>query len=174
MDLHDSPDLPPPPTLAALPEPDHLLFTYGTLMLTTGIPEVDAILRDAGNSLGRGWIHGRLFDLGEYPGAVAAGSAAGSEEAVSHRILGQLLHLKDPVAFYAVIDRYEGFDAGDPAASEFIRGRTRAFLPGTDQGILCQVYWYNLPVLGRPEIASGDYLAHWQSRGKPSQGRIPS
>lgn len=158
-----------PPPWAETSGPEHLLFAYGTLMLTTGIPHVDAALRDAGPSLGGGWIHGRLFDLGEYPGAVADPGAADAP-----RIRGRLLHLKDPTAFYAVIDRYEGFEAGDPAASEFVRAQTRAYLPGMDRGILCQVYWYNLPIHGRPEIASGDYLAYWQSRGKPSQGRIVS
>ena len=167
MDVPE-PDSTPPGT--ETPGPERLLFAYGTLMLTTGIPHVDAALRDAGTSLGPGWIHGRLFDLGDYPGAVAAGPAIAGE-ADSPRIRGRLLLLKDPEAFYAIIDRYEGFEAGNPAASEFIRGRTLAYLPGSDQGILCQVYWYNLPIQGIREIASGDYLAHWQSRGKPSQGR---
>lgn len=186
---------------AALPEPELLLFTYGTLMLTTGIPDVDAVLRDAGTSLGRGWIRGRLFDLGQYPGAIAAvpethpapgaeAKAAGTgasdpaseaERAESGgadenapRIWGRLLHLKDAAGFYAVIDRYEGFDAADLSGSEFVRARTRVYLPGMEEGILSQVYWYNLPVLGRPEIASGDYLAYWKSRGRPAQGRIES
>src|SRR6187549_1849710 len=90
MDLPDPPDpaaltpLTPLTRLtphAALPEPEHLLFTYGTLMLTTGIPEVDAVLQDAGTSLGRGWIRGRLFDLGEYPGAIAADAGAEAADA---------------------------------------------------------------------------------------------
>jgi gamma-glutamylcyclotransferase (GGCT)/AIG2-like uncharacterized protein YtfP len=193
------PDPPSPPPQAALPDPAHLLFAYGTLMLTTGIPEVDAALRNAGTSLGRGWIHGRLFDLGEYPGAVAAlmnagaagadtvaaGKEAGAASPVSEaadatvdedapKVWGRLMHLKDPAAFYSVIDRYEGFDAGDPAGSEFVRARTEVFLPGMDRGVSCQVYWYNLPTQGRPEIPAGDYLAYWQSRGKPTQGRIVS
>lgn len=204
------PDAPEPASLkpftpltphAALPEAEHLLFTYGTLMLTTGIPEVDAVLKDAGTSLGRGWIHGRLFDLGEYPGAVVAvpetppspgagamDAGAGAAESAAEaeglesggldedapKIWGRLLHLKDAAGFYAVIDRYEGFDAADLAGSEFVRGRTRVFLPERDGGIGCQVYWYNLPTQGRVEIPSGDYLAHWHARGRPAQGRIVS
>ena len=161
-------DLPDPPA-SALPEPAHLLFAYGTLMLATGIPDVDSALRDAGPSLGRGWIPGRLFDLGEYPGAVAPEDGAGDEDAP--KVWGRLMHLKDPAAFYSVIDRYEGFDASDTAGSEFVRATARMFLPGHDRGIVCQVYWYNLSVRGKPVIHSGDYLAYWLSRGKPSQGR---
>jgi gamma-glutamylcyclotransferase (GGCT)/AIG2-like uncharacterized protein YtfP len=169
----DVPEPASPPPWAETPDPRHLLFAYGTLMLTTGIPHVDAALRDAGPSLGGGWIHGRLFDLGDYPGAVAAGPTASAGEEDSPKIRGHLLHLKDPASFYAVIDAYEGFVAADPAASEFVRMETRVYLPGTEQGISCQVYWYNLPTHGRSEIASGDYLAYWQSRGRPSQGRSP-
>ena len=148
------PDPPSPPPQAALPEPAHLLFTYGTLMHTTGIPEVDAVLRDAGTFLGRGWIHGRLFDLGEYPGTIPPHAGAGGADPASEakdpksgcldedapKVWGRLLHLKDAAGFYPVIDRYEGFDAADLAGSEFVRGRTRVFLPGRDQGIWCQVH----------------------------------
>ena len=135
-------DLPEPastPPGTETPGPEHLLFAYGTLMLTTGIPHVDAALRDAGTILGVGWIHGRLFDLGEYPGAVAC-APAGHGAADAPKIQGRLLHLKDPAAFYRVIDRYEGFEAEDPAASEFVRAQTRVYLPGMDQGILCHVH----------------------------------
>jgi gamma-glutamylcyclotransferase (GGCT)/AIG2-like uncharacterized protein YtfP len=187
----DVPESSPRPW-AETPDPELYLFIYGTLMIATGIAEVDAALRDAGPSLGRGWIHGRLYDLGEYPGAVALappdrGTRAQEPalEAAAHpiaealdegapRVWGRLLHLRDPAGLYSVIDRYEGFDAGDPTGSEFVRGRTQAFLPGRNQGIPCQVYWYNLSAHGRQEIPSGDYLPHWQSRGKPAQGRIVS
>ncbi|HKP95883.1 MAG TPA: gamma-glutamylcyclotransferase family protein [Fibrobacteria bacterium] len=154
-----------------------LLFTYGTLMLTTGIPAVDAATRDAGVSLGRGYILGHLFDLGEYPGAVPwpPPAAAAGEGPPAHedapKVWGKLLRLKDPAAFYAVIDAYEGFVPGDPA-SEFIRAETTVFLPESGETHAGQVYYYNLETAGRERIEAGDYLAHWQAKGKPSQGRI--
>ena len=196
---------------ADAPHAGHLLFAYGTLMLNTGIVAVDAAMRNAGRSLGRGWIHGLLFDLGDYPGAVApaaagtaagksAGKAAGPEAKVAAsgteaeaeakaepkawdeaapRVWGQLLLLKDPEALFSVIDPYEGFNPSDPAGSEFVRAETRVFLPdrdlgsvrGIDQGIGCQVYWYNFPTAGRPAIGSVDYLAYWHAKGNPVQGR---
>jgi gamma-glutamylcyclotransferase (GGCT)/AIG2-like uncharacterized protein YtfP len=151
-----------------------LLFTYGTLMLTTGIAAVDAATRDAGESLGRGYIFGRLFDLGEYPGAVAmaeAGIHAAFEDAP--KVWGRLIRLKDPAAFYRVIDAYEGFDPAKAAESEFVRVETTAYLPGTGKRFLSQAYFYNLPIEGKSAIASGDYLAHWRAKGKPNQGRMP-
>src|SRR4051812_4892685 len=119
----------------------HLLFTYGTLMLTTGIAAVDEAMRKAGVSLGRAYVCGHLYDLGDYPGAVAArpgageadGSMAGGAIGVdgfvdggpgqepvledAPKVWGHLLRLADPDALFAVLDPYEGFDAGNRAAS---------------------------------------------------------
>jgi gamma-glutamylcyclotransferase (GGCT)/AIG2-like uncharacterized protein YtfP len=175
-----------------------LLFTYGTLMLTTGIAAVDAATRDAGESLGRGFILGRLFDLGEYPGAVpmpgsqgpgpgrpgspavagfaGAGLAdAGLQEALEDapKVWGRLIRLKDPVAFYRIIDAYEGFDPAKAAESEFVRAETTVHLPEAGKRFLSQVYFYNFPISGKQAIGSGDYLAHWRAKGKPNQGRMP-
>jgi gamma-glutamylcyclotransferase (GGCT)/AIG2-like uncharacterized protein YtfP len=155
------------------PDPGHLLFAYGTLMLTTGIAAVDEAMRNAGASLGRGYVHGRVFDLGDYPGAVAAEGDPDPHDEDAPKVWGHLLHLKDPAALFAVIDPYEGFDAADRAGSEFVRAETRVFLPGSGGGMRSQVYWYNFPIAGKTAIASGDYLAHWNAKGKPTQGRLP-
>lgn len=170
----DVPETSSPLPWTETPGPEHLLFAYGTLMFTTGIPHVDAALLAAGPSLGRGWIHGRLYDLGEYPGALSSAKDEGAAEEDSPKIWGHLMQLKDPAGFYSVIDHYEGFDAADPAASEFVRARTRVYLAGSDRGIPCQVYWYNLPIHDRVEITSGDYLDYRQSPGRPARGRIVS
>jgi gamma-glutamylcyclotransferase (GGCT)/AIG2-like uncharacterized protein YtfP len=173
-----------------------LLFTYGTLMLTTSIPAVDAATRDAGVSLGRGFIHGHLFDLGEYPGAVPltegwgmAGAVRrpedeaepGTEWRASHgrhtghedapKVWGRLIRLKDPAAFNKVIDAYEGFDPAKPMESEFIRAETIVFLESEEKGHPAQVYYYNFPTHGRVPIETGDYLAFWHAKGRPAQGR---
>lgn len=152
--------------------PSHLLFTYGTLMLTTGITAVDEAMRKAGASLGRGYVHGRLYDLGDYPGAIPAPPAEGPAEEDAPKVWGHLLRLDDPEALFAVLDPYEGFAMGDPAASEFVRARTEVFLTGRDEAFDAQIYWYNFPVAGRAAIGSGDYLAHWAAKGKPRQARL--
>lgn len=154
------------------PAASHLLFTYGTLMLTTGIPAVDDAMRAAGSSLGRAYVLGNLFDLGDYPGAVpaaVAGDAALEEDAP--KVWGHLLSLKDPAALFGVIDPYEGFDAADLAASEFVRAETQAWLAGADRAVAAQIYWFNFPTGGRQAIASGDYLSYWKDKGRPGQGR---
>ncbi|MEO7425322.1 MAG: gamma-glutamylcyclotransferase family protein [Fibrobacteria bacterium] len=149
-----------------------LLFTYGTLMLTTGIAQVDAATRSAGPALGRGYIHGLLFDLGEYPGAVPLpGPHTPDEDAP--KVWGRLIRLRDPAAFFSVIDAYEGFDPARRAASEFVRAEAFIFLE-TGQRLTCQVYYYNFPTQARLAILGGDYLAHWHAKGRPAQGRIGS
>ena len=154
-----------------------LLFTYGTLMLTTGIAAVDEAMRQAGVSLGRAYVRGYLYDLGDYPGAVAAGHGGVADEDADDedapKVWGHLLRLADPDGLFAVLDQYEGFDAGNRAGSEFVRDRADIVLAGTRAAYEAQIYWYNLPVSGRSRIESGDYLAHWAAKGKPRQARIP-
>lgn len=154
------------------PDSGHLLFTYGTLMFATGIETVDLAMKNAGTSLGRGWIHGRIYDLGEYPGAIAEapGTEADGEDEEAPKVWGHLLHLKDPSALFAAIDPYEGFDPGDKPGSEFVRAETLVTLPGQGKCFLSQIYFYNFPVTGREPIASGDYLAFWNAKVRPSQG----
>ncbi len=159
------------------PDSRHLLFTYGTLMLTTGIAAVDEAMRKAGKSLGRGFIHGRLYDFGDYPGAVAAGrygtgegsDGAGSEDAP--KVWGHLLLLDDPDALFSVLDPYEGFTPADLTGSEFVRALAAVTLPDKSASLEAQIYYYNFSIAGRAPIASGDYLAHWSAQGKPLQGR---
>ncbi len=162
MGMPDSPEF---------PASSHLLFTYGTLMLTTGIPAVDDAMRSAGVSLGRAYAHGRLFDLGEYPGAVAASVAQPADEDAP-KVWGHLLRLTDPAALFAVLDSYEGYDPGDIQASEFVRAETEIRFSGTGATARAQVYWYNFATESREAILPGDYLAHWSAKGKPQARRL--
>lgn len=162
----------------------HLLFAYGTLLLATGIAEVDEAMRNAGVSLGRACAPGLLYDLGKYPGAVPMRSLAsgavplasgargmGASAEVSPWVLGRLFRLSDPDALFAVLDPYEGFDPARPEASEFVRAPAPVALAGSGDALDAQIYWYNFPVAGRTPISGGDYLAHRAAQCSPAQGR---
>ena len=151
-----------------------LLFTYGTLMLTTGIEAVDEAMRKAGTSLGRAYVHGHLYGLGAYPGAVAARPIDGIKRDGEDepKVWGHLLRLADPDALFAILDAYEGFDAGNREASEFVRDRADVILAGSGAAYAAEIYWYNFAVNGRTRIETGDYLAYWAANGKPRQARL--
>jgi len=127
-------------------------FFYGTLM--TGFDR----RRRAGiesklEYLGRGWIHGALFDLGIYPAAVPADDT---------RVWAKCAGFDDTASVLAAIDEIEGFSPRIP---------TTASMSGTgypprskmgeswSMGLLLQraARW-------RPAHRLGDYLSHVRVR----------
>lgn len=163
--------IPGPNALEATP-PSRLLFTYGTLLLTTGIPAVDEAMRGAGTFVGRAYVHGWLYDLGDYPGAVAVPVADGEPDEDAPKVWGHLLRLADPAALFAVLDPYEGYDPADLEASEFARATAPVTLAADGAVLPAQIYWYRFPVAGRAVLAGGDYLAH-RAASCRSRGSLP-
>jgi gamma-glutamylcyclotransferase (GGCT)/AIG2-like uncharacterized protein YtfP len=112
------------------------LFVYGTLRDT---------LTDFGGATyeAAGQIDAELYDLGNYPGAVASPNA---------RLRGALWRLTDPEATLEKLDHYEDADAADPATGLFVRETVSVDL---DDGSAKEawVYFYNRSTQGRPRIA---------------------
>jgi gamma-glutamylcyclotransferase (GGCT)/AIG2-like uncharacterized protein YtfP len=109
-----------------------LLFIYGTLHPDRAPAEIAAA---AGRlrPLGPATIRARVYDLGDYPGAILDPDAP--------PIRGQLFAIPDAETL-AALDRYEDYRPDHPEASLFLRVETAATLPdGTDHP--CQVYTYN-------------------------------
>jgi gamma-glutamylcyclotransferase (GGCT)/AIG2-like uncharacterized protein YtfP len=75
-----------------------LVFVYGTLMRGYAL---HLLLARASKFLGEGRVHGRLLDLGRYPGLV---EGAGS-------VRGEIYRLDDS-ELLAVLDRAEGYNFG--------------------------------------------------------------
>ena len=89
------------------------VFFYGTLRTgfnRTTRAGVDAFLKFAG----RGWINGKLFDLGIYPAAVPASDA---------RVWGEVFEITDPPTVLAALDRIEGHRPAEPERSLYNRVR---------------------------------------------------
>ena len=96
---------------------------YGTLRTgfnRTTRAGVDGLLKFAG----RGWINGKLFDLGIYPAAVPASDA---------RVWGEVFEITDPPTVLAALDRIEGHRPTEPER-KYLRSRARVRDAGTTAG----------------------------------------
>ena len=130
------------------------LFVYGTLRRADSLP-MHRLLGPA-TFVGPGRFHGRLYDLGTYPAAVASTDDAD----VVH---GEVYSLHEPAAALAALDRYEGCTADNPTPHEYIRTTAEIYLEPDFTAIIAQVYLYNRPVTGLTYLPSGDYL-EWLAR----------
>ncbi len=159
------------------------LFVYGTLRRALRHPMHGVLARQA-RFVGEGWVRGRLFDLGRYPGVVLAGKAGraampeesrgacaqmGVEEPASaeemERVRGEVWALPGGQAgamVLARLDSYEGCDASHPLPHEYRRITTLVHMD--DGGRLrAWIYEYALDADGLPVIDGGDYVA-WRLR----------
>jgi gamma-glutamylcyclotransferase (GGCT)/AIG2-like uncharacterized protein YtfP len=131
------------------------LFVYGTLMRGfDSLPDWQS--RFKARHLGSATIAGRLYDLGEYPGALLPA------ESDSSKIVGELYELHDPESAVAALDAYEEFFPLQPDKSLFLRTLIAATL--SDGRIVnAWVYLYSRSVDESQRIRSGAY--------KPSRAR---
>lgn len=126
------------------------IFLYGTLLPGAApreIAEAAAQLRFTGE----GFVRGRLYDLGHYPGAVLDAAAEG-------RICGAVFTLPDDPAVLRALDAYEEFDPAAPGLSQFVRVRAMATLAAGGSAE-CWIYVYNRDVRGVRGIESGVWRA---------------
>lgn len=110
------------------------IFVYGTLRPSQAPPEMKEIV-GRWKPVGSATVLGRLFDLGDYTGAVLDANT-------SSRIVGEVFELPNDPALLATLDEYEGFDPDEPEASLFHRVKTEVKLAsGGNQS--CWIYVYN-------------------------------
>jgi gamma-glutamylcyclotransferase (GGCT)/AIG2-like uncharacterized protein YtfP len=124
------------------------LFLYGTLKPNEAATDVAETVRDL-RRVGTATVPGRLYDFGDYPGAVIDQSAKTS-------IKGELFELPNDESALKVLDDYEEFNPTDRRKSLFVRIRTVATLQG-GRRLNAWVYVYNRKLGSARQIASGDY-----------------
>jgi len=130
------------------------LFVYGTLM--KGFQE-DWQTQVGARLVATGRINGKLYDLGEYPGAVCAASDSGQY------VKGELYELIDPDLATSILDQFEEFFPGQPHKSLFLRIIAPVTLEdGRRQN--AWVYVYNKPVDETKLVPSGDYRDKFAGR----------
>ena len=132
---------------------NQFLFVYGTLLQAGN--EFAKYLNQHCKFISTGKIKGRLYDIGEYPGAVIDNS-----ERIY--IYGNIFRMDDPDAILKVIDDYEGIGGLYSHPQEYIREQVDIL---TDNGnVRCWVYIYNLPVDTYNQIPEGDYIQYLKDR----------
>ena len=123
-----------------------LLFVYGTLL--KGQHE-DWQQRVGAHLVGRGRINGKLYNLGEFPGALANSDPRCQVE-------GEVYCLDDINHATRILDEYEEYHPSHPEKSLFIRREVPVVMEdGT--GKRAWVYLYNGPVNESDLILSGNY-----------------
>jgi gamma-glutamylcyclotransferase (GGCT)/AIG2-like uncharacterized protein YtfP len=124
------------------------LFAYGTLAEIHPPQKIATTVKRL-KYVGDGFIFGRLYDLGEYPGAIL-------ESESRNKVFGKIFEVPPDRTVLKRLDGYEGFDPLRPARSLFIRRRTT--LSRCDQPPLTGwVYEYNGSVNSQLVIKGGHY-----------------
>jgi gamma-glutamylcyclotransferase (GGCT)/AIG2-like uncharacterized protein YtfP len=98
--------------------------------------------------VGQGFVRGRLYDLGEYPGAVLTRNGP--------LIRGLVFELPDDPGVLQRLDKYEEFDRSHPKGSLFVRKRSLVTLQD-GRKIFCCIYAYNRPIGSAPSVPRADY-----------------
>ena len=125
------------------------LFVYGTLLPSEAPKEIAPILQRL-RRLGSAHVRGKLYDFGEYPGAVLDPSS----RTIVH---GELVALPSDERILKALDRYEEFDPADPKRSLFVRKKAKVRMANgsSREG---WIYVYNKHPGDAKLVRGGDYL----------------
>ena len=108
---------------------------------------------------GMGAVQGKLYDMGEYPGAVHT-----TEDCF---ITGEVYHIAQTENFeWAInyLDDYEGVAVHPGEIAAFRRELVHVLFKNTT--IIAWIYWYNGTITNQTRIESGDYVAYKLGIGK--------
>lgn len=125
------------------------LFLYGTLISSEAPKEIASIVKRF-RRVGSGHVRGKLYDFGEFPGAVLDPSS----RTIIH---GELVALPPEEQILEALDRYEEFDPSDPKRSLFVRKKAKIQMAdgSSREG---WIYVYNRHPGNAKLLRGGDYL----------------
>lgn len=130
---------------------ENFLFVYGLLRIDLQNTTAELLRRHA-DYLGQGYVNGRLFDIGEYPGLTL-------DKKNNYEVKGDVFLLND-LEMLNALDDFEGIGDAYSEPYEYERRKIRVYV---NNGMLsCWAYLYNWPVSNSKEILSGDYT-QWRS-----------
>lgn len=134
--------------MASITRNKDYIFVYGTLRKDSK-NQMYYILARYADFIGEGRFMGKLYNIGEYPGAVSSNDP-------DDVVRGEVYALRDPKQVLRVLDDYEGCGQDDPSPTEFRRERVLISLENGEK-INAWIYIYNRPTDGLKVIPSGDY-----------------
>jgi gamma-glutamylcyclotransferase (GGCT)/AIG2-like uncharacterized protein YtfP len=121
------------------------LFVYGTLKDEFAPPEIAGTVKKM-KFVGNGFAYGKLYDLGEYPGAVLG---------TRDKIFGSIYEVPDDENILRKLDEYEGFHPQTPKESLYLRKKIKVYI--NDKTLTSWIYEYNQDLTNKPLIKSGNY-----------------
>lgn len=135
------------------------LFVYGSLRSGFRNP-VYNYLTQYFHLIGEAVVKGQLYDLGDYPAAVASQQ--------ENFISGELYVINEPTEFsWAIgqLDDYEGLNTEEGETPQYKREEVVAYHKGEPH--TAWIYWYNGDISNKSEMQSGDLLQYLQQKNKP-------
>lgn len=138
------------------------LFAYGSLRVCSK-RAVDHVLDRGAERVGPATAPGRLYLIHSYPGLVPA-------QHPGERVFGELFRLRDPMRSLRVLDAYEGLLPPTKTWPDLFVRRVMEVSTPAGERVDAWVYVYNFPVIGRPRIASGDFLHYRRGAGRKARG----
>ena len=125
------------------------IFVYGTLRRQSA-SNMHPVLARYCEYCSDGIIHGKLFEVRDYPGAIESSNA-------DDKVFGELYKMLDRKQVLALLDDYEECSDSFPLPHEYSRKRLPIALPDGDS-VVAWVYLYNHDASKLQQIVSGDYL----------------
>ncbi len=125
------------------------LFVYGTLQPGFVNPFAQ-LLHRAGRSVGYGTMRGRIYLIGQYPGAIHAPDGV-------TRVHGTVFDITKRPGLLTHLDRYEGVNNPPTPADEYIRAMIPIIVESGTKKLFCWTYLYNRATQDSQQILSGRY-----------------
>lgn len=125
------------------------LFLYGTLIQRNPPDKEMARIVKRLHRVGAASVRGRLYDFGDFPGAVIDPSS-------NRFVRGEVVELPDDENILHALDKYEEFDSANPRNSLFVRSKVDI---ETADGRVIEgwIYVYNKNPGDAPLIRDGNY-----------------
>lgn len=125
------------------------IFVYGTLRKQI-TPNMHHLIASHCEFFSNGFMHGKLYELCGYPGAIESSDAKA-------KVFGELYKMLDRKRVLDQLDEYEECSDWFPMPHEYSRNQLSVELIGGGS-VVAWVYLYNRDVSNLQQIIPGDYL----------------